>query len=58
MSADHLTPGEIANLRIIRGRAMMDRGDIAPMELDGRTMPWLAAINLEVDRNGDIIRRK
>lgn len=38
MSADrggdaaYLTPGELADLRIIRGRAMMDRGDIAPME--------------------------
>lgn len=26
-----LTPAELADLRIIRGRAMMDRGDIAPM---------------------------
>ena len=31
MSAE-LTPAELADLRIIRGRAMMDRGDIAPMQ--------------------------
>ena len=32
MSAEQpFTPAELADLRIIRGRAMMDRGDIAPM---------------------------
>lgn len=39
MSAE-LTPAEMADLRIIRGRAMMDRGDIAPMQrVSYRSMP-------------------
>ena len=57
MSAE-LTPAEVADLRIIRGRAMMDRGDIAPMLLDGTVIPWLQAVNLEVDSRGDIIIRR
>lgn len=31
MTDNYLTPAELTDLRIIRGRAMMDRGDIAPM---------------------------
>jgi len=38
--AAYLTPGELADLRVIRGRAMMDRGDIAPMQrVSYRSMP-------------------
>jgi len=34
------SPAELADLRIIRGRAMMDRGDIAPMQrVSYRSMP-------------------
>lgn len=58
MSAE-LTPQELAELRMIRGRAMMDRGDIAPMLLvstvreAGRdpaveVIPWLDALNMEI----------
>lgn len=63
MTPMQLTPAELADLRIIRGRAMMDRGDIRPMEYvtwssagtigtterASRVIPWLEALNLEVD---------
>jgi len=56
----YLTPGELADLRIIRGRAMMDRGDLAPMRRVSyaaspgrfdkveRVIPWMEALNMEV----------
>lgn len=59
--AAYLTPGELADLRVIRGRAMMDRGDIEPMrrvsyaaspgryDRAERVIPWLEALNMEVD---------
>ena len=57
MSAEQFTPAELNDLRIIRGRAQMDRGDIAPMMLvtsgpDAgqavEVIPWLDALNLDV----------
>jgi len=40
MPDNYLTPAELADLRIIRGRALMDRGDIAPMmRVSYRSMP-------------------
>jgi len=56
---DELTPQELADLRIIRGRALMDRGDIQPMllvttpreagrEAVAEVIPWLDALNLEI----------
>jgi len=49
---DYLTPGEIADLKIIAARARMDRGDMAPMRAhtdDGLVViPWLVALNLDV----------
>lgn len=59
--AAYLTPAELADLRIIRGRAMMDRGDLAPMrrvsyaaspgryEKVEQVIPWLEAVNMNVD---------
>lgn len=61
--AAYLTPAELNDLRIIRGRAMMDRGDIRPMEYvtwssagtvgtterTARVIPWLEALNMSVD---------
>lgn len=62
MSAAYLTPGELADLRIIRARALMDRGgDTRPMmrvsyaaepgrfEKVERVIPWIDALNMEVD---------
>lgn len=54
------SPAELADLRIIRGRAMMDRGDIEPIRRvsyaasPGRydrvehVIPWIDALNMEV----------
>lgn len=55
--SDYLTPAEIADLRIIAGRARMDGGDIYPMRrVFARTagfrheevIPWRDAIEMEV----------
>lgn len=56
MSAEYLTPDELADLRIVRARARMDRGDIQPMMLvtsgpdyaGAEVIPWLDALNMEV----------
>lgn len=61
-----LTPDELRDLTIIRGRALMDRGDIRPMlritrapQGAGQTatataevIPWLDALNMEVGGHG------
>lgn len=49
-----LTPGEVAELRKVRERALEDRGDVRPMlgvtyepERVERVLPWLVALNLD-----------
>ena len=55
MSAEDLTPDEIKELRLVRARARMDRGDLQPMlRWVDRTeppmvIPWLDALNLDVE---------
>lgn len=53
----YLTPAELADLAVIRERALADAGDMAPMlsvsydELGQRVerrIPWLVALNMEV----------
>ena len=61
MSAEQpFTPAELNDLRIIRGRAMMDRGDVEPMrrvtyaaspgrfDKVERVIPWMEALNMEI----------
>ena len=61
MSAEQpFSPAELIDLRIFRGRARMDRGDIEPMRRvtyaasPGRfdkveqIIPWMEALNMEV----------
>lgn len=56
------TPAELAGLRVLRYRALADAGDNAPMErvtytgswsgpreTIRRVIPWIDALNMEVD---------
>lgn len=55
---EQLTPDERVTLSVVRARARMDRGDIAPMRLvtwdhnnirQEQVIPWLVAVNMDTE---------